>query len=291
LKKKDLKATLSQILSAEDLTRVCKSFDIVGDIAITRFKPESKKHHLTIANAIMDVHKNVRTVLAQTSSVRGNFRLRKLDYITGEKRTVTIHKEFGCLFRVDVRKSYFSPRLIHERMRIARQVGNREKLVNMFAGVGCFSIVIAKNSNAEKVYSIDINPAAFMYMQENIRRNRVYQKVVPLLGDAKEVIKTKLCHVVDRVVMPLPGKAFEYLPYSLLALKQRGGWIHYYDFECARKSENPIEKVTVRTSEKLRSLGATFKIPFGRKVRSTGPNWHQIALDINVTSQSKQYKS
>ena len=209
MKKKDLRETLSHILSAEDLARVYKSFDIVGDIAITRFKPESKKHHLTIANAIMDVHKNVRTVLAQTSSVRGNFRLRKLDYISGENRTVTIHKEFGCLFRVDVRKSYFSPRLIHERMRIARQVGNQEKLVNMFAGVGSYSIIIAKHSNAAKVFSVDINAVAVRYMRENVLLNKAFDKVFPIEGDARTIVENKLPNVADRVLMPLPEKAYE----------------------------------------------------------------------------------
>lgn len=291
VKKKDLKEILSYILSPEDLSSVHKSYDIVGDIAIIRLKTESREHCVTIANAIMSIYKNIRTVLIQTSSVKGDFRLRKLEYISGDKRTVTIHKESGCLFHVDIRESYFSPRLAHERMRIARQVGNREKIVNMFAGVGCFSIVIAKNSNAKKVYSIDLNPAAVIYMQENIRRNRVYSKVIPLLGDAKDVIQKKLCHAVDRVIMPLPDKAFEYLPYSLLALRQAGGWIHYYDFEHARKNENPIEKATKKVSKKLRSLGTSFKIPFGRKVRSTGPNWYQVVLDIKVTSQSEEIES
>lgn len=291
LKRKSLRVILSEILAAEDLASVYKSYDIIGDIAVIRLKKESWKHRLTIANAIMEIHKNVRTVLAQASSIRGDFRLRELEYISGEKRTVTVHKESGCLFRVDVRKSYFSPRLSHERIRIAKLVENRERVVNMFAGVGSFSIVIARNSNAEKVYSIDLNPAAVAYMQENIRINKVCSKVIPLLGDAKAVVKAELCHTVDRVVMPLPKRAFEYLPYSLLALKQTGGWIHYYDFEHARKNEDPIAKVAWKTSEKLESLGATFKIPFGRKVRSTGPNWYQIVLDINVTSQSEQRES
>jgi len=277
-----LRKILSEFLPSDELVYVYNSYDIVGDIAILRLTDKSRKHGQIIAKAIMSVHKNVKTVLAQTSPVHGDFRLRKMEFIAGENKTTTVHKESGCLFSVNVGECYFSPRLFYERMRIAKQVEKGEVIVNMFAGVGCFSIIIAKHSNAEKVYSIDINPIAVQNMQENVRLNRVYGKVVPILGDAKDVIEERLCHVADRVLMPLPEKAFEYLSYALLALKKSGGWIHYYDFEHAKKNENPIVKVKLKVTEKLGSLDTAFEIPFGRVVRTTGPNWYQIVLDIKT---------
>lgn len=167
-------------------------------------------------------------------------------------------------------------------MRIAKQVGNGEVVVNMFAGVGCYSIVIAKHSKAEKIYSIDVNPAAVQFMQKNIRLNKVYRKVISIQGDAKEVIEKRLRCTADRVLMPLPEKVLEYLPYAVSALKEAGGWIHYYNFEYAKKNENPIEKVKLKVAEKLQSLGVTFTIPLDRVVRTTGPNWYQVVLDIKV---------
>jgi tRNA (guanine37-N1)-methyltransferase len=286
-----LKETLSEILSPKDSAYVYSSYDIVGDIAIIRLTEKSSKYGRGIAHAIMAVHKNVKTVLAQTSSVSGEFRLRKLEYVAGENKTHTVHRESGCLFSVDVEKCYFSPRLFYERMRIARLVKDGEIVVNMFAGVGCFSILIAKHAKAEKIYSIDVNPVAIQHMRENVRVNRAYGKVIPILGDAKEVVKEKLCHVADRVLMPLPEKALEYLPYALSALKETGGWVHYYDFEHAKRNEDAAEKVRLRVSEKLRSLGATFKIPFGCIVRATGPNWYQVALDIKARLNLERYSA
>jgi tRNA (guanine37-N1)-methyltransferase len=280
--KRRLRKILSEALPPDELTYVYNSYDIIGSIAIIRLTGASQKYNQIIADAIMKVHKNVRTVLAQTSPVRGDFRLRDLEFVAGEDRTVTVHKESGCLFSVDVERCYFSPRLFYERRRIAGQVGNREVVTNMFAGVGCFSIVVAKHSNAEKVYSIDVNHTAVQFMQENVRLNRVYGRVIPILGDAKEVIEKRLCHVADRVLMPLPEKAFEYLYYALLALKQSGGWVHYYDFEHAEKDENPVEKVKLKVKGKLESSSVNFRIPFGRVVRTTGPNWYQIVLDIAI---------
>ncbi len=280
--RKRLRKTLSSILPAEDLQRVYNSFDIVGDIAIIRLPSPSTVNAQTIAKAIMSTHRNVKTVLTQASPVAGDLRLRRLKYVAGENKTCTVHREFGCLFSVDVAKAYFSPRLAYERMRIARLVEPNETVVNMFAGVGCFSIIIAKHSRAAKVFSIDVNPAAVQYMQKNIRLNRVYDKVIPLLGDSKEIIKSRLQHVADRVLMPLPEKALEYLPYAVSALKASGGWIHYYGFEHVAKTESPAEKTKLKVTKTLDTLGVDFDVPFVRIVRSTGPNWFQLAVDIHV---------
>jgi tRNA (guanine37-N1)-methyltransferase len=88
----------------------------------------------------------------------------------------------------------------------------------MFAGVGTFSVLMAKHGGAQTVFSIDVNPIAVEYMQTNIRLNRVQSQVAPILGDAKQVIQG-LKSVANRVTMPLPEKAFEYLDYAVLALK------------------------------------------------------------------------
>jgi tRNA G37 N-methylase Trm5 len=82
--------------------------------------------------------------------------------------------------------------------------------------------------------------------------------------------------------MPLPEKAYEYLDFALLALKPGGGWIHYYDFEHAKKNEDPIKKVEKKVSEKLRKIGRSFQVKSGRNVRQIGPRWYQVVLDTHV---------
>ena len=278
------KNTLSRTLMLQGAANVCNSYDIIGDIALIRL-PSTQGESERIAQAILSIHKNLKTVLAQTGAVGGDFRLRQLKYVAGERKTTARHRESGCLFSVDVEKCYFSPRLSYERMRIARQVKKGEVVVNMFAGAGCFSILIAKYSGAEKVYSIDVNPEAVNYMRENVRINRVYGKVVPMLGDAKGIVEKRLVHVADRVIMPLPEKAFEYLPCALLALKKTGGWIHYYDFEYARKGVDAAERVRLKVSGKLLGLSADFQVVCSRIVRSTGPRWWQVVLDVQVGGQ------
>ena len=230
----------------------------------------------------MSIHKEVKSVWQQVSSVKGKYRLRNLRFILGEKTTKTIYKENGCIYKTDLRKTYFSPRLSFERLRITKLIQQNETVLNMFSGVGCFSILSAKHSEPLKVFSVDINPFAFQYLKENIRLNRVEKTVIPVLGDAKNVTEQTLQKVCDVVLMPLPEKAYDYLDYALLALKPVGGMIHYYDFEFAKKNENPITKTEKKVSEKLHRLSKNFQVKFGRIVRPIGPGWYQIVLDIQI---------
>ena len=281
--RKRLRELLSGSIPSEELATISSSYDIVGEIAIIRLPLNTEKTP-AIAEAIMNIHKNVKTVMAQTSRVKGNFRVRSLSHVAGENRTVTVHRESGCLFSVDVAECYFSPRLSYERARIASLVKRGETVVNMFAGVGCFSIMIAKRVSSAKVFSIDVNPKAVQFMSENIRLNILYGRVISLLGDSKAIIESHLRGSADRVLMPLPEKALDYLPTALSALKPSGGWIHYYDFEHALKNEHPIEKTKTKVVEKLARLGLACELPFSRVVRSVGPNWHQTVLDLHIAS-------
>ncbi len=145
---------------------------------------------------------------------------------------------------------------------------------------------MAKFSEVDKVYSVDINPVAVQYMQGNVELNKVCNQVIPILGDAKEIAEKRLRKAADRILMPLPGKAYEYLGQALIALKPSGGYIHCYAFEHASKTEDPVEKTKTQVSEKLQELKTHFHILCGRIVRTTGPNWYQTAIDIQIISGS-----
>jgi len=287
--RKKLRKKLSVAFSSAELSLIYNSFDIIGDIAIIKVLDGNIVNAEKVASQIMATHRNVKTVFAQTSPVMGDFRVRELRFLAGEGKTSTKYKESGCVFAVDVEKCYFSPRLSHERLRIASLVKDGETVVNMFSGVGCFSIVIAKTVSRTKVFSIDVNPIAVQYMEENVRINRVYSKVIPLLGDAKDIINAQLQRKADHVLMPLPEKALDYLPYAVFALKPPGGWIHLYDFQHATGNEDPVEKTKLNVAQKLGSLNMGYSFVFSRVVRSTGPNWYQTVLDVQVTSLPSKF--
>jgi len=225
----------------------------------------------------------VKTVWAAIPGVEGEYRLRKNVWLAGEQRSETIYREHGCLFKVDINKVYISPSLNYEHIRIARLVKPGEVVVNMFAGAGLFSIIIAKHSKPSRVYSIDINPYAYEYMVENIKLNNVEDVVIPLLGDAKQVVEEKLVGVADRVLMPYPEKALEYLSTALKALKQGRGWIHVYLHVFTEKGEHWKSKAEKILVDKLRELKVDdYKIHQVRKIRNVGPRTHQVVLDVEV---------
>lgn len=280
--KKYLKTALASKLTSQELDLLSGSFDLVGDIAVVRMKKPLLEKGEVVAEAIMTANKHVKTVLCQVGAVSGTFRLRELEWIAGEKKTETIHREHGCLLCVDLSKVYFSPRLSFERMRVAKQVQPGEVIVNMFAGIGCFSVIIAKHSKASKIFSIDINPDAVKLMKENIHLNHLTYRVIPMEGDAREIIGTALQGVADKVLMPLPEKSLEYLETAIAALKPSGGYMHYYGHAHARKKEKSIDKIVKEASKKMAELGILFYIKHSDIVRTVGPNWYQVGLDIQI---------
>ncbi|MEM2137410.1 MAG: class I SAM-dependent methyltransferase family protein, partial [Candidatus Methanomethylicia archaeon] len=246
-----------------------RSLDIIGDIAVIEVKPEYQNKKYEIARKIVEEIKYIKVVVEKKSPISGEYRVMDVEWLAGEERFTTIHREYGCIFKLDISKVYFTPRLSTERMRIAEKVSSGEIIVNMFAGVGTYSIVIAKRAKNKpsKIYSIDINPEAHKYALENVRLNRVEDIVIPILGDAKEIIIEKLRGVADRVLMPYPELALKYLPYAIIALKDSGGIIHAYDFIKYLKGEDPKEKIKNVYEEELNKLKVEYEI---MEIRRTG---------------------
>jgi len=263
------------------LTSFPRAIDIVGEIAIVEIPPELEEHKKTVGEAILQVHKHVRTVLAKSSAVKGTKRLREYEVIAGSDMTETVHREHGCTYHLDIRRVYFSPRLSFEHKRIASQVRANETVVDMFAGVGPFSILIAKTHKDVKVYAIDVNPDAVKYLERNVIANRVLNRVVPLLGDAEKVIRERLRGIADRVIMNLPEKASKYIDVACEAIKSEGGIIHYYSFA---DGPNPIEKAEKELLEALMKTARRLnRIVSSRKVREVAPGRWQVAIDAKIS--------
>ncbi|MEM2874452.1 MAG: class I SAM-dependent methyltransferase family protein [Candidatus Hadarchaeales archaeon] len=276
-----LREALKGIVPDHLMNRI-RAFDVVGDIAVVKIPEELLPWQHEIGKALLGVHKNIRTVLKQTSPVAGEFRTRELEIIAGEQKTVTLHRENGCVFMVDLARMYFSPRLGTERLRIAKLVRPGETVTNMFAGVGCYSIVMARQSQASTIYSVDKNPDAFRYMVENVRLNKVGARVFPILGDARDVIKEKIPGLADRVLMPLPELSHEFLETAIAALKPCGGTIHFYDYGEEPDVYGPSFKFVSLTAEKW---GFEANLMESRKIRSYAPRCFHIVLDVLLTKR------
>ena len=257
-----LKNALENVLTSKESNELISAFDQIGDIIIVRIPDSLLEKKKIIGETLLKEVNIAKSVFYQASAVEGDFRTRNLEIIAGENRTETEYKEFGCRFTVDVEN------LVQE----------GETIVNMFAGVGMFSIMIAKKKQCT-VYSIDINPVASKLCEKNIASNKLLGNVISINGDASKIIKEKLEDKSDRTLMLLPERSDEFLQSAINATKD-GGIIHYYSHihadkksDAGRLSEEHYLEVSPVKSEILGS----------KIVRPVGPRYYQTVVDVKIS--------
>ena len=274
-----LRKALEGVLSPGEAADLYSAFDQIGDIIVVRIPDSLLSKKKIIGQALLEEVHPARSVFYQSSDVSGDFRTRKLEIIAGEDKTETEYHEHGCRFKVDVEKAFFSPRLSTERKRIAELVKDGEILINMFGGVGMFSVVAAKSKNCT-VYNLDLNPYASKLCEENIRMNKKMKgRIISINGDAGQVIKDQLSDIGDRTLMLLPERSDEFLGSAILATKT-GGVIHYYSHQHADKRQNSVE---LSKQHFLEVSPVKAEIIGGRMVRAVGPHYYQTVVDAKIT--------
>lgn len=242
------------------------TYDIIGEIAIL---PEKNKK---LAKKLLKRYKHVKAVYLK-SKIAGRLRAPRLKWLAGTKDTETTYRENGCVFKLDVKTCYFSPRLSNDRMEIAKKVKKDERVLVMFSGVAPYGIVIAKHSRAKEVYCIELSRKASKYALENVRLNRL-SNVKIIQGDVKRVIpkmKTKF----DRIVMARPQLRYDFLKEALIAAK-KGTVIHFYDFIDAKNF--PKESI-----DKIMKLKKKIKILASKKIREIAPYRNHVRIDFKIS--------
>ena len=279
-KPRDLREAVCHEIPKELVSNLPRSFDTIGEIGVVELPGELDQFARVIGSGILRISSHLRMVLKESSDVSGTYRTRKYEVIGGSGVTETVHREFSNRFRLDVATVYFNPRLSHERMRVAKQVKEGERVIDMFAGVGPYSILIAKAQPRSKIYAIDINPEAFKYLSENILLNDVADRIVPILGDAREIVARRLRNVVNRVIMNLPSESKDFVESALEALDGRGGIIHYYTFASRNETTDAVAE-TIR--EDVEEHGRKVEsILFASILKEVAPNKVQIAVDLLI---------
>jgi tRNA (guanine37-N1)-methyltransferase len=238
-----------------------------------KLRPGVEGKEGALAEAILAEMKNVKCVYGQEGGIEGDFRLRKLRHLGGEERTTTLHKENGLRLKLDVETCYFSPRLSTERLRIAGLVAQGEKVLNMFAGVGPYSILIAKRT---RVWSCELNDAAFRFHLENNKLNKVEGRIETIVGDAMllpEELEGE--GPFDRILMPHPSQSNLFLP-AALSMLAPGGVVHYY----RHVSGEDIAEAEGNLMEELRGIAPGLSAVSVRRVRVIGPRYIELVADL-----------
>lgn len=264
------------------------SFDILGNIAIVKFRKGAKpKEKMIFAKKLLGENKSVRTVLEKVGKFKGRLRRMQTKFVAGEKTKEALYRENGCVFRFNVDETYFSPRLSNERKEIADKIKRGDNVLVMFAGVAPYSIAIAKNSKAEIVYSNEINRKANDYGKLNIELNKVKDKVIMLNGDIKDIaIKIKRgLHInnkkvpdkFDAIIMPRPQLKDSFLG-EAFKLSKSGTKIYYYDF-CRADEINSIKEKVLKEAGKSKKK---IRIMNVKKAGEIAPYKYRIRIDFAV---------
>jgi len=251
-----------------------KKWEIVGDVLILKIPKGLEEEEKKIAEIYAGVL-NTKTVV-KDMGITGRYRRPRIKILYGSS-TETVHKENRIKFRLDVSKLMFSSGNIDERIRMAYVSNNNEVVVDMFAGIGYFSIPIAVYSKPKKNFAYDINPDAYHYLCENIRLNNVQNIVIPVFDDNRNANE----NIADRVVMGYLKNTKDFLPKAFKILKKSGGVIHYHEnYPNKLLPEKPFENVK-KIAEKH---GKTVKLLGFRNVKSYSPGVSHVVLDVKVSS-------
>ena len=256
---------------------VQRAFNVLGNIAIVNFPDKTKvSEKKRFAQEVLKKNPAIKTVLEKSGIFKGRLRKMQTKHLAGEKNKEVLYKENNCVFRFNIDTTYFSPRLSNERKEIASKIKKNDEVLVMFAGVGPFSIVIAKNSKAKTVFSNEINKEANKYVELNLELNKTKDKINLIPGDIKKVA-LKLKKKFNVIVMPRPRLKDSFLKEAFM-LSKRGTRIYYYDFCKVGEEDKVVEKIK-KEAKKLRKK---IKILSSNKAGEIAPYKIRLRVDFRV---------
>jgi len=277
--KEQLKAELRDSLSEEELSLLPRGFQILGKVMILKLNSKIIKKKILIGETCLTLFPNFKSVYLNLGKVVGTFRKpEKIELIAGEDNPIVEHKEHDVIYRFDITKIMFSKGNINERKYLASLVRDGELIVDMFAGIGYFSLPIARHAKPAKIYSIELNTDSYNYLVKNVKLNYLEDVIIPIHGDCKEeVIKLSKSGIkADRVIMGVFPAPKGYIQEALTLLKENGTIYHY---EGVVEGENYVslfqEFEDIANTKKIKC-----EILSKRYVKSYGPNLFHTVIDI-----------
>ncbi len=265
-----LRNKLKNKITEKELKYLPKGYQIVGKILLIKLHKKLLKHRKLIGKAIIEILPYVHNVCL-IKEIKKEVRKPKVEVIAGCENTQTLHQEHGCKFLLDVSEIMWSQGNKQERIRLVKLVKPKETIVDMFAGIGYFSIFLAKYCKTNKIYAIDVNPKAIEYLRENIWLNNVENKIEILQGDCREFAKL-LENTADRVIMGYLFKTEKFLPHALKIAKNNA-IIHFH--RTVKEEEINKTKEKMEKKDEIRVLRI-------KKVKSYAPKiWH-VVFDLKV---------
>jgi tRNA wybutosine-synthesizing protein 2 len=163
-----------------------------------------------------------------------------------------------------------------ERRRMATISNHYETVVDLFAGIGYFTLPMAVYSKPKKVFACEINPLAYRYLCSNVVLNHVTDVVEPLLGDNRK-IAPKNC--ANRVILGYLKEPQVFLSVSLECLRNQSGLLHYHEVVPAESIPKlPLKHIETVAKNYHRSV-ELLKV---NVIKSYAPGVDHVVLDARI---------
>lgn len=280
--KAQMQDKLTHALSEEEREMLPNSFQRLGHVVILRLRKELTPYQKIIGETALTCVPGAKTACVNTGKIDSEFRQPKIEYVAGENHLEVDHHEHGCVFRFDVTKLMWSMGNMNERKRMYELVKHGEVVVDFFAGIGYWSIPIAKHAQPKHVYAIDANPDSIDALRVNRILNKIPEEKMTVLQGKCEEIAPALGKIADRIILGyFPAPVFA-LPAAFHTLKTSGGTLHY-EGVC---EEGKYEELFQDVRNQGTPLGWNVELIHAQQVKSMAPRkWHYV-LDIRATPKT-----
>ena len=271
----EIKSKLSNKLPSGLINKIPDKWEKIGDILILVLPNCLYKYKENIGKIYSEIL-HCKTVLNYKVGIIGEFRIPKAEIIYGEKNTTTIHKENGIKYKIDPCEIMFSSGNMDERIRMSNISNSTETVVDLFAGIGYFTLPIAFYGKPKKVIAVEKNPNAYKFLQTNIVLNNVVDIVEPIFGDNRIVTPKG---IADRVIMGYIGDTEKFLDTAISCLKDNCGIIHFHDkFPSKNVPDVPLKKIRLIVEKYNRNVALMdFKC-----VKSYAPGIGHYVFDLEI---------
>jgi tRNA wybutosine-synthesizing protein 2 len=270
-----IKEKITNIIPIELINKIPKKWEKIGDILILKISDKLEKYKVEISEIYAE-YLRCKSVLNDIGGINGIYRIPKVELIYGSENTETMHLENGIKYILNPQKIMFSSGNMKERLRMSNISNENEVIVDLFAGIGYFSIPIAFYSKPKKIFACEINPISFDYLSRNIVINHVTSKIKPILGDNK---KTSPKNIADRVILDYIKDTDKYIPIAIQCLKNKSGILHYHNIYPDKIISNNPQKIVDKIAKKNRIKATCFKY---NQIKSYAPGISHYVFDIKV---------
>lgn len=273
-----IETNLSDFIPPDLLKTVPDKWEKIGDILIIKLSKELNEYKEKIGEIYADFL-SCKTVLNDIGGITGEYRKPDVEIIYGISDTETIHKENNVRFKLDPRKIMFSSGNMDERIRMANISNSKETIVDLFSGIGYFTLPIAVHSKPKKIFACEKNPEAYEYLRQNIVLNNVTNIVEPLFGDNREIAPK---NTADRIIMGYIGKTSNFLGIAFNCLKKNAGIIHFHE----KYPEKKVPEIALKNIKNVAdSYNRDIKLMQYKEIKSYAPGISHFVFDIGVVKK------